>query len=229
MRTDIDAIAFDIDGTLYPNLGFYRYLGAFLLSNARFLQSFGKVRKEIRLWQEAHPLERHADFFFWQAELLSRYMHCTPGEALRAVDDKIYNGWKPLFAKVHPYPFLFESFTAFRKAGLKIGLLSDFRPEQKGDVWGLAPLCDAIIGSEETGALKPSPVPFLALSDALSVPSSRILYVGNSIRSDVRGAASAGMKTACIINPFLHALGCKVREADISFSDYRQLTCNVLK
>ena len=107
--------------------------------------------------------------------------------------------------------------------------MSDFLPSQKGDVWGLAPLCDVVLGSEETGALKPSPVPFHALASSLGVSEGRILYVGNSLRSDVRGARSVGMKTACIVSGFDRILGRKAREADISFSSYRQLAGFVLE
>lgn len=229
MRSEIDAIAFDIDGTLYPDWSFYRRLGPFLLANARFLSEFGRVRKLIRVWQEAHPGEKHDDFFAWQAGLMAPFLGCTAAEARVILNQKIYEGWKPLFAQVRPYPHLIETFSACRAAGLKIGILSDFLPSQKGDLWGLAPFCEAILGAEETGALKPSPVPFLALSAALNVPPGRILYVGNSLRSDVRGASPVGMKTACIISPAAAALGRTVPGADISFSGYRQLTRIVLK
>lgn len=228
MRSEIDAIAFDIDGTLYSNWSFYRRLGPFLAQNAVLLSRFGQVRENIRLWQEAHPGEAHDDFFVWQAELLAPAIGTTPDEARLILERKIYEGWKPLFARVRPFPHLGETFSALKEAGLKIGILSDFLPSQKGDLWGLAPLCDVILGSEETGALKPSPVPFMALSKALSVPPARILYVGNSIRSDVRGASAAGMKTACIMHPLPLLFGRTVPGADISFSGYRQLTRNVL-
>ncbi len=228
MRSEIDAIAFDIDGTLYSNWSLYRRLGPFLLRNATLLSRFGHVRENIRLWQQAHPGEAHADFFAWQAELLAPNIGTTPSEARLLLEHKIYTGWKPLFACVRPYPHLLETFSALKNDGLKIGILSDFLPSQKGDLWGLAHLCDVILGSEETGALKPSPVPFMALSKALMVPPSRILYVGNSIRSDVRGASAVGMKTACIMHPLSALLGHSVPGADISFSGYRQLTQNVL-
>lgn len=228
MRSEIDAIAFDIDGTLYSDWAFYRLLGPFLLKHAGFLINFGNVRKTMRLWQSAHPDERHEDLFAWQASLMAPFLDCTPEEARVLIDQRIYDGWKPLFLNVTPFPYLKESFTTFRDSGLKIGLLSDFRPSQKNDIWGLAPLCDVILGSEETGALKPSSVPFISLSKALNVPCSRILYVGNSVKSDVEGASAAGMKTACIMNPLLRFFGQKIPGADISFSNYRQLTRNVL-
>jgi Predicted hydrolase (HAD superfamily) len=229
MRAEIDAIAFDIDGTLYPNWGLYRLLGSFLVKNARLMSAFGSVRREIRVWQKSHPAERHEDFFGWQASLVASRLGCGCEEARRLLEEKIYEGWKPLFARVKPYPHAAEALAAFRASGLRTGLLSDFRPEQKGDVWGMAASCDAVIGSEETGALKPSPYPFMALSEALGVPPARMLYVGNSIASDVIGASSCGMKTACIISPLSALLGRKAPGADISFSSYRQLTRIVLK
>jgi len=229
MIKDIDAIAFDIDGTLYPNWGLYRRLGPFLLSSARFLVCFGKVRKEIRIWQETHPGESHRDFFGWQASLMAPYLGLSTAESQKLIDEKIYEGWKPLFTRVKPFPHLDGTFRVMKQAGLKIGLLSDFRPDQKGDIWGLAPQCDVIIGSEVSGALKPSPVPFKALAAALGVKCERILYVGNSVRSDVQGASAVGMKTACIINPIAAFLGFTARGADISFASYRQLTRIVLE
>lgn len=229
MRSDIDAIAFDIDGTLYPNWAFYRRLGPFLLKNAAFLAKFGETRREIRRLQEASPGIVHHDFFGWQASIMAPLIGLPAEETRARIDERIYSGWKPLFARVRPFPHLHESFRALRDSGLKIGILSDFLPEQKGDIWGLAPLCDVILGSENAGALKPSSVPFLALSRALGVEPNRILYVGNSVRSDVQGASAAGMKTACIMNPLAYRLGRRVPGADISFCDYRQLTRNVLE
>lgn len=228
MRQSIDAIAFDIDGTLYPNYRFNFKLIPFLLTNARFLARFGIVREEIRTRQESNPTEKAEDFFQLQAELLAKMMGISAQECKIVIEKKIYNGWKPLFLKVKPFKHAKESIEMFKNSGLKIALLSDFLPDQKGDVWGIAPLCDVVLGSEETGALKPSPIPFQSLAEALGVSPSRILYVGNSIRSDVRGASRAGMKTACIQSPLAAFFNRKVSGADISFYSYRQLLKIVL-
>jgi len=229
MISGIDAVAFDIDGTLYPNSALYRRMIPFFLTNVRFMLAFGEVRREIRRWQEAHPGEPHEDFFTWQASLMAGRLG-GPVEAMKTtIRERIYEGWQPVFAKVRPFPHIHTCFTAFRDAGLKLGILSDFLPSQKGSVWGVAPLCDVVMGSEETGALKPSPVPFLALADALGVSPDRMLYVGNSVSSDVQGASAVGMKTACVVHPLALAAGYRIPGADISFSSYRKLTRNVLK
>ena len=92
-----------------------------------------------------------------------------------------------------------------KENGYKIALLSDFPPEQKKDIWGTAPLCDVIMGSEQCGALKPSIYTFGTLIKKLDLPAENILYVGNSIRADITGAKRAGMKTAYIM-PFWRKL-----------------------
>ncbi len=235
MIEGIEAIAFDIDGTLYPNRSFYWRIVPFLLRHWRFLAEFGRVRREIRVWQAAHPGETHADFLGWQAELLARRLGVTPSVARSLADRLIYEGWRPVFERVRPFPGVREAFVAFGAAGLPVGILSDFLPSQKGSIWGLDALSDVILGSEETGALKPSAVPFVALAGALGVAPDRILYVGNSVASDVVGASAAGMKTACVISP-LRAFLLKLTRAprlatgaDISFTSYRKLVRDVLK
>lgn len=229
MRAELDAVAFDIDGTLYPDFSLFARLLPFTLRNLSLMVNFGRIREEIRDWQVDHPGEIHENFLAYQAELLAERIGTTPERAAERLDTLIYKGWQPVFARVKPFPYIQETFAAFRESGLKLGILSDFLPSQKGDIWGLGPQCDAVLGSEETGALKPSPVPFLALAKALGVRPERVLYVGNSVTSDVRGASAAGMKTACVTGRLAAFLGRKVPGADISFHSYRQLIRIVLK
>lgn len=229
MIRDIDAVAFDIDGTLYPNLALYLRLIPFFVHNRRLMSEFGQVRREIRRWQHEHPQEVHQDFMLWQAQLLSRRLGCTAEEAGALLDERIYKGWIPVFESISLYPGVRETFAAFRAASLKIGILSDFLPSQKGELWGLPFFCDVVLGSEETGAVKPSIIPFRVLAERLGCEASRILYVGNSPRSDIDGARKAGMKSALITGPFGTFFLPKDLRADISFRSYRQLTANVLK
>lgn len=45
----------------------------------------------------------------------------------------------------------------------------------------------------EVGAMKPSPVPFIAISHRTQVPPHRILFIGDSYENDVKGSIHAGM------------------------------------
>ncbi|MDR2897680.1 MAG: HAD family hydrolase [Spirochaetaceae bacterium] len=223
MRESISAVAFDIDGTLYPNWRLYIRIIPFFLANLRLYMHYSAVRKIL------HRTAPLPDFYAYQAILLAERLHISPKEARELITSKVYDKLAVYFKKVKPYQNVEETFLRFRKAGLKLAILSDFPPEQKGDIWGVRGLSDVVLGSEECGALKPSSYPFGILSQELGIPPERILYVGNSIRSDIEGARSAGMKTAYIMPLWRRLLGLKLKQADISFGTYRQLANIVLE
>lgn len=223
MKFDISAVAFDIDGTLYPAWRLNIRILPFVVRHLRFMRAFNRARTEIRLHQGEMPGGKYGGFFDFQTELISKYLKKPPGQVKAFLEKTIYSGWKDMFKSIKPYRFAKEAVIEFKKRGLKIGILSDFIPEQKNDIWGILPYCDAVLGSEEVGALKPSPVPFKALADILGVPCTKILYVGNNVKYDVAGAKAVGMRTACIKNRFLSFLSKKTVKPDIYFSNYRQL------
>lgn len=236
MTLDISAVAFDIDGTLYPAYRFNVRIIPFILKNLNFMTALHKTRKEIRRIQNHNSKAVQNDFFEFQAEIFSRCSGKPREQSDKFLNEEIYLGWKKRFALIKPYTYAKEAAETFKKQGLKIGLLSDFLPEQKNDVWGILPLCDAALGSEETGALKPSVIAFQTLAEKLGTPCSKILYVGNNVKYDVAGANAAGMYSACIKSRafiFFHKIfkgfrKKKLTEPDIYFSNYRQLLKLVL-
>lgn len=88
---------------------------------------------------------------------------------------------------------------------------------------GSRKFCDVVLGSEGCGALKPSVYTFGTLAEKLGLKSEEILYVGNNIKADIIGARNAGMKTAYLMPFWRRLFGLKLRHADISFKNYRQL------
>ena len=221
MELDIEAVAFDIDGTLYPEWEFYILVFPFVLTHFSLMNAFRKVRSDIREYQIQHPDEKQEDFFEFQAKLLSLRLRKDKDTLKQELKFSIYDGWKSLFSKIKPHKYALEVVKKLKERNFKIALLSDFLTEQKGDVWGILPYCDIAISSENVGALKPSRFPFMALSEELNIPCEKILYVGNNIKYDAKGAKSVGMKTALIRSRWL--LKPKSDDVDIFFSDYRQL------
>lgn len=217
MIEGIKAVAFDIDGTLYADWRLFIRLPAYFFKNFRFFLRFNAVRKQM------HRTAPLADFFEYQARLLAEKLHCSAEEAKTKITDICYEGLKPYFTKIKTYPDVYGTIFAIKNAGFKVALLSDFPPEQKGRVWGIRSLCDVCIGSEESGALKPSKYPFGILARKLGVKESEILYVGNSIKYDVRGANNAGLKSAYLMKGFRALLNIPLKEADVSFRSYKQL------
>lgn len=222
MRGDIKAVAFDIDGTLYPSISLYVRLLPYIVRHLRFYLHYNRVR---RIMHRTAPLP---DFYEYQARRFAEGAGCSVSEAHSLIQKIAYDGLTPYFKKIKPFKYIEETFQKLHEAGYKIALLSDFPPAQKGEIWGVIPYCDIILGTEEIGALKPSKYPFGILANALELEPSQILYVGNSVKFDVRGANNAGMKSAIIASPLRRIFSKKVKEADISFSNYRQFLNNVL-
>lgn len=223
MIEGIKAVAFDIDGTLYPDYRLYIRMPFYFVRHLSFFLKYNKVR---HILHQTAPL---GDFYEYQARLLADELHVSIDEARNQISKNCYQGLTPFFSRVKPYKGAIETALAFKEAGLKIAILSDFPPEQKGDIWGLKDACDVVMGSEESGALKPSIYPFRILATRLGLKPEEILYVGNSNRYDVAGSKAAGMKSAFIVKGWKKLLGKKNLDADISFTNYRQLRDIVLE
>ncbi|MCX7656012.1 MAG: HAD family hydrolase [Treponemataceae bacterium] len=220
-RISFQAVAFDLDGTLYPNGALYVRLIPFIVRHLRLLQAMGKARDILR---QRGKVDR---FYETQAELMAFYLKEAPHNVYQKTERLIYRGWEPLFTHIRPFPYVQETLREFKKAGLKLGLLSDFPPVQKLRYLGLFEYFDEILCSEEVGALKPDPFPFQILAERLGCSPERILYVGNSVSYDVRGAQRAGYCSALIDRRcWGFSRAC---EAQFSFRDYRQLRTYVLR
>ena len=226
MQKDIEGVAFDLDGTLYPNYRLNIKLIPFVLKELRLVNAFGKARNIIREEQKSFPALPD-DFYRYQAGITAKILNIPeewPPEQLKEkIDRLIYLGWEPFFRKIKLFKGVRETLAALRKAGYKLGLLSDFPPETKLEYLGLSDIWDTVLCSERCGALKPHPLSFNELAAAMSLPPEKILYVGNSRPYDVAGASLAGMKTAWVKSPLFPGSGLKKPLPNFSFSNYRQL------
>lgn len=220
---DYEVIAFDIDGTLYPAWRLNIYIFFYFFAHLSFFLHYNNVRKIL------HRTAPLPDLFEYQARLLAIEMKCSVAEAKEQIQHIVYDGLKPFFERIKPYRDVEETFRKLHEAGYKVAILSDFPPEQKGDLWGVLPYCSMVLGTEQIGALKPSKYPFIILAMALHVAPEKILYVGNSIRYDVEGAGNAGMKTAYLLPFWRRILHLRFRKADVCFESYRQLQDIVLQ
>jgi len=229
MLSGISAVAFDLDGTLYPNYSLNLRLLPFLFRHWRFMLAFGRARNIIRREQAAHtaqaaptlmPPSSGIDFYERQARLVADQLKAQKEEIRERIDRIIYRGWESFFLKIKPFPHVREFLGELKAAGMKLGLLSDFPPDTKLEYLGLSGIWDTVLCTESIGALKPAALPFEELADSLGRPPEQILYVGNSSRYDVEGAKRAGMKAALLNAGFPVITGIK---ADFTFRNYRQL------
>lgn len=215
---EIKAIAFDIDGTLYRNSSLYSRVWPHYLANIFLFTKFSSVRNEMHALTEPVP-----NFKDIQAQKLAERLGCSKEEAYMNIDRIAYGGLVDFFGRMKPCSGVVQFVQNIKAKGLKVGILSDFPPEQKGELWGMLQYCDVVLGTEELGLLKPAPYAFLELAKQLKVKPEEILYVGNSHKYDVDGSKSAGMKSAWFIPAVCGILGKKSRKADITFWSYKRL------
>ena len=90
---------------------------------------------------------------------------------------------------------------SLREPGLKTGVVGNSWPDPArvlradAERYGLAPLLDVQVWSEEVGARKPEPAIFLRALAELGVDPTDAMFVGDRLDTDVQGAASVGMST----------------------------------
>jgi putative hydrolase of the HAD superfamily len=225
MNSNFDGIAFDLDGTLYPNYQLYIRLIPFILREFPLLIALGKARDRIRAKaRDDSPLNAFYDI---QARHMAELLRGDPSRIKSRTEELIYRGWEPLFKKISLYPGVRQTLEQFRERGFKLGILSDFPPENKLVNLDLAEYFDVLLCSETIGRLKPNPLPFVELAKTMNVAPERILYVGNSISYDIVGAKGAGMKAALVTSAFKKKRS-RTGNADFVFSDYRQLSAYVI-
>jgi putative hydrolase of the HAD superfamily len=90
-----------------------------------------------------------------------------------------------------------------RAAGLRLGVVSnsDGRVEEALEAAGLRRYLDVVVDSTLAGVEKPDPAIFRTALDALGVPPSQALYVGDLYDVDVIGANAAGIPAVLLLEP----------------------------
>lgn len=188
----IKAVAFDIDGTLYPNISMYSVSWPVVLRKLGLFRAFGRARKQVR---EERPI---ADLPRRTVEIVAAEMGRDVESVRRDIESTIYERWESSLSRVSLYNGARDLVLWLRERGVPTAALSDFPVERKLQLLGIEGLWDVAFSSEETGYLKPNPEPFERLISELALPAEQILYVGNSYRYDILGARACGLRTAHI-------------------------------
>lgn len=194
----VRAIAFDLDGTLYPALSLNRRCVDLFLAHPRVILAFSSVRRQLRRLQQRDgfaPTDSDS-LHALQAALLAARLGVPEARARDAMERIFYEEIPRRFATIPPYPGVAAALETLRSRGFALAALSDLPPEEKLRALGLSAFFPRILCAEDTGALKPHPRVFETLSRALGASPGEILYVGNNTRYDIGGAKAAGMRAA---------------------------------
>jgi FMN phosphatase YigB (HAD superfamily) len=190
--SQIQGIIFDLDGTLYRTLSFF------------------KLRFWFRLWQQTPLLKQVAPTQVWlragsfadQAALyaafyseLAKRAHCTAQYAAVWYESRFMPVFISILRRCPVRPGLVPLLEALNKSGRLLAVLSDYGAVLERLQALQIPVrhFKALLSSMECGALKPCPLPFLKAAERLGLEPNRILYIGNRADIDGMGARAAGM------------------------------------
>jgi FMN phosphatase YigB (HAD superfamily) len=165
------------------------------------LKHFSKVRAELHRiamgrGRPGIPTTDAEGFRQLQAELLAAQASIPLAAARRWIEEAMYAELEEDFVRVRLFKGVIPALDRLKAAGLPLAALSDFPVRKKLETFGILDRFDFGLASEETGCLKPGAAPFLEVARRFGLPPSEILYVGNSLGLDIRGAKAVGMQAA---------------------------------
>jgi HAD superfamily hydrolase (TIGR01509 family) len=197
MKLRVDAVLFDLDGTLIDSAEIY-----FKIIDIVFERiNVAPVPREILLKAMANG------DFDWNLVL--------PADMLEQKDELMARG-RVVIAEIAPGLFrqevkiiagAAELLKEIVAAGKKVGLVTStarpylaikLEPLQKA---GVKDLLEVIITSDDVAAKKPAPEPLIACAGKLGISPLRSAYVGDT-RVDVRAGKAAGMQTIGVLTGF---------------------------
>jgi putative hydrolase of the HAD superfamily len=110
------------------------------------------------------------------------------------------HGYQHLRGHVVLDPSARDVLDALQRAGVPFGIVTNGHAEKQHtlDLLGLRQRTSCLIVSDTAGRRKPDPALFVRAAACLGVPPAQVLFVGNKLRHDIRGARDAGMRTAWI-------------------------------
>jgi putative hydrolase of the HAD superfamily len=207
------AIIFDVNGTLLgyedplgfekrfaeacQDLGIGVTVDQVCQAFSRLVQEWAKVKAQG--FRRASSGEQYRRTMTWVYQLMLEALG-VQGDLWQKADTLyerfiVREGFMPLFSDVK------DTLEQLRSSGLRLGVLSNFPPhlEETLKQHGIHGYFDFFVVSSLVGVEKPDPAIFeLAIAEA-QCPKEEILYVGDNLDDDIRGAQAVGL-TAILID-----------------------------
>lgn len=186
----LEAIIFDLDDTLY---GEKEYIRSGYRAVAKCIPQVEMAEK--KLWDAFERGKPAID------EVLKVEGICTEEKQQRCLN--VYRYHVP---EIHLYEGVVEMLKQIRNSGLKIGIITDGRPEgqrAKIKALNLKEFVDAIIITDELGDItyrKPCETAFKRMRKYLNIEFAKMCYVGDNIKKDFIAPEKLGMKTVWFKN-----------------------------
>lgn len=202
-RSKIQAVLFDLDGTLYIQSRLRSLMAMELCTLPLTLWSWSSVRSTLRvirhfrlIREDLRALGCPTD----QTLVDLQYVRAGEGTGVEASDvEGVITEWmyhRPLKYLQWCRPKgVMEFFAEANRRGLKIGVFSDYPVKEKLEALGLAQYVQLMLCAtdKDINAFKPHPRGFLYACERWGLRPDEVLYVGDRSDVDAKGAAAAGM------------------------------------
>ena len=196
-----DAWLVDLDGTLYTarwvKLGMAAELALFGWSALATLRQFRHDHEALRADVAAGKAlpASYASPFAGQLARTADALALPVPQVERVVRDWMFERPRKWIGRF-PRRTLLAELAAFRAAGGRTALVSDYPAERKLDALGARALFEVVVANGEVNGpkrLKPDPEGYLHAAELLGVPPSRCLVIGDRDDADGAAARAAGM------------------------------------
>jgi len=196
-RIRVEAVMFDLDGTLIDSIEVYYRIVEVVLE-----------RLGVPPVSRRTILEAASDGDFDWKQVL-------PSENPASRDELIREGWR-LVQEVYPdmfrnrvglVPGAAEALRGLARNGMAIGIVTSTPREHMADKIqildqaGLLDLVGCVITADDAPRKKPAPDPLVVCGERLAVPPGKNVYVGDT-RVDILAGHAAGMKTVGVLTGF---------------------------
>ncbi len=211
---EIEAVLFDVDGTLYSQKPLRLRMAAELaglplttwprkaLRTIRVLSAFRDLRETIRD-HEARNVSANGRPRARLEKLQYEVTASHTGESVEFVRE-VVRQWifeRPLrHLRSRPRKGLVSLLDELRARTVHVGVFSDYPVWAKLQALGLSDYVDVAVSATErdVDAFKPDPRGFLVACERWNLAPERVLYVGDRAEVDAVGARAAGMPCAII-------------------------------
>lgn len=184
-KGNIKGVIFDLDDTLYSEKGYVR---SGYKAVAEYL---GDLDYIDRLW----------NFFEAGKHAIDELLKEIGREAEKEKAIKIYRSHKP---DIHLYDSVKELLTDLSNRGIKVGIITDGRPEgQRNKIEALGLDVDDIIITDELGGVqfrKPCDIAFRIMMARWRLNPADVVYVGDNAEKDFRAPQQLGMRSVYFNN-----------------------------
>jgi putative hydrolase of the HAD superfamily len=214
----IDAVIFDVDGTLFDHLALRPAIASKLIRHALtqrrgwrdlyVVYVFRRLRNRLAL-AEADEIGRR-DF-----EETAKAAGVSVNDVKEIVARWLFQEPLGIIAQ-HTFPGIDVFVAALRERGIRTGVFSDYPAEDKLKVLGVSVEVVRDASQAEVARLKPNPAGFLRVAELLGASPSRSLIIGDRDDRDGEAARRGGFL-------FLKKVPAKRGGVSGTFTSYRAL------